>query len=257
MAITPEQREELHRAALQLSRDILPPGWELVQSSGFARVASLQAAGLYYKEFLPRSPLERVKALLRGSRAARTRRNNARLLRHGFDAPVDVAWGSLPGGREYLIMRAVPGQPITAWLRGERGAGRREPVTTRRLLLRSLGAFIGRLHAAGFIHGDLRPGNVFAAVEDGSFHFALIDNERTVRRLPPPGRALLRNLMQLNMLAPAELSPTDRMRFFCAWRSQMAELSPLEAKILGAEAYRWAMRRLGAQRASRDRGPAG
>jgi hypothetical protein len=38
------------------------------------------------------------------------------------------------------------------------------------------------------------------------------------------------------------------MRFFSAWRQQMAALSPLEAKILGAEAYRWAMRRLGTRR---------
>jgi hypothetical protein len=249
MEITPEQREELHQAALQLTRNMPPPGWELVQSSDFARVAFLPAKGLYYKEFLPRSPLERVKALVRGSRATRARRNNARLLRHGFDAPVNVAWDALPGGREYLVMRAVPGRPITAWLGAERSADRGEPVITRRLLLRSLGSFIGRLHAAGFIHGDLRPGNVFALLEDGSFRFALIDNERTVRRQPPPGRALLRNLMQLNMLAPADLSRTDRMRFFCGWRSQMVALSPLEAKILGAEAYLWAMRRLGAGRA--------
>ena len=55
--------------------------------------------------------------------------------------------------------------------------------------------------------------------------------------------------MQLNMLSPDELSRTDRMRFFCAWRQQlMAELSPIEAKILGAEAYCWAMRRLGTRR---------
>jgi len=248
MAITPGQRQELHQAALQLTRNVLPPGWELVQSSGFARVACLPAQGLYYKEFLPRSPLERIKALVRGSRAARARRNNARLLRHGFDAPVDVAWGALPGGREYLIMRAVPGRPVAGWLRGDATAGEADPLVARRQLLRALGAFIGRLHAEGFIHGDLRPGNVFAAVENGGFRFALIDNERTVYRQPPPGRALLRNLMQLNMLSPNELSRTDRMRFFCAWRQEMAELSPLEAKILGAEAYRWAMRRLGARR---------
>ena len=76
------------------------------------------------------------------------------------------------------------------------------------------------------------------------FRFVLIDNESNLQKVPPPGKLLLKNLMQLNMLLPSDLSRTDRMRFFCAWRRQMRELSPLEAKILAGEAYHWAMRRL-------------
>jgi serine/threonine protein kinase len=119
-----------------------------------------------------------------------------------------------------------------------------EQLQQRRQLLRALGTFIGRVHATGFIHGDLRPGNVLAVLEQGRFRFTLIDNERNVQKVPPPGKMLLRNLMQLNMLLPADISRSDRMRFFTAWRRQMRYLSPLEAKILGAEAYLWAMRRL-------------
>ena len=81
----------------------------------------------------------------------------------------------------------------------------------------------------------------------GLFHFALIDNERNQYKQPAPGRGILRNLMQLNMLLPSDLSNRDRLRFFDAWREQMGELSRLEANLLGMEAYQWAMRRLRAK----------
>ena len=222
----------------------MPTGWERVHSSAFARVAVNRELQLYYKEFLPRSPAESLKALLRGSRATRARINGDALLLAGIDAPVNICWGKLPGGREYLFTAAAPGQGITQWLRHTLVERTGEPLQRRRQLLWALGTFIGRVHATGFIHGDLRPGNVLAALQQGRFHFTLIDNERNVQKVPPPGKMLLRNLMQLNMLPLADISRTDRMRFFMAWRRQMRDLSALEAKILGAQAYHWALRRL-------------
>ena len=230
--------------ARELSRDRLPPGWELVQSSSHTRVARNPVLGLYYKEFLPRSPAESLKALLRGSRASRARHSGEALLHAGITAPANVAWGTLGAGRQYLFTREVPGQGITDWLRIDLRERRGEILALRRQLLEELGIFVGRVHATGFIHGDMRPGNILASLQGGRFRFALIDNERTVRLCPPPGRRLLRNLMQLNMLLADDLTLTDRMRFFRAWRRQMRDLSRLEAAILGREAYRWAMRRL-------------
>lgn len=232
---------------MQLADERLPTGWELVNSSIYARVAYNAQRQLYYKEFLPRSPVESLKALIRGSRATRARKNGEALLQAGIDAPTNVAWGKLPGGREYLFMGAAPGQGITTWLRQTLVHRSGEQLLRRRQLLRALGTFIGRVHATGFIHGDLRPGNVLASLQVESFHFTLIDNERNMQQQPPPGKMLLRNLMQLNMLLPADLSRADRMRFFRAWRRQMRDLSPLEAKILAAQAYQWAMRRLDAK----------
>jgi len=234
----------LHQCALQLADERLPAGWELVNSSAFARVAANQQMQLYYKEFLPRSPVESLKALVRGSRAERARKNGEALLQAGIDAPANIFWGRLPGGRDYLYTATAPGQGITQWLRNTLVERTGEQLRRRRQLLVALGTFIGRVHATGFIHGDLRPGNVLASLHHEKFSFTLIDNERNVQKVPPPGKMLLRNLMQLNMLLPSDISRTDRMRFFCAWHRQMRDLSPLEAKILGAEAYHWAMRRL-------------
>jgi len=238
---------QLQQLALQLAQQELPAGWTLVGSSVHARVAWQRDQGLYYKEFLARSPLESIKALLRGSRATRARRQNDALRAAGFSAPLNVAWGKLPGGCEYLFSSAVPGRGVTQWLRGELTQRQGESLRMRRALLFSLGTFIGRLHAAGFIHGDLRTSNVLASRQEGEFTFALIDNERNCRQQPAAGMKLLRNLMQLNMLLPSDLTATDRMRFFTAWRTEMPELSVPEARLLGVEAYRWAMRRLRAK----------
>lgn len=244
MIISNEERAALQRLAPRLADKELPEGWEMVQSSAFARVASNPKRAIYYKEFLPRSPLESVKALLRGSRATRARKQGDALLLAGFEAPANLAWGKLPGGREYLFTRAAKGQDVTSWLQTRLVSRAGEALAIRRQLLRDLGVHIGRLHATGFIHGDLRPGNVLADRCQGRFLFTLIDNERTVQKHPPSGRMLLRNLMQLNMLPLATLSRADRMRFFTGWRRQMRDLSPLEARLLAREAYQWAVRRM-------------
>lgn len=199
---------------------------------------------LYYKEFRQRSPAEGLKALVRGSRATRARNNGDALLLAGISAPVNILWGKLPDGREYLFTAMAPGHDITWWLRQTLVERAGEQRLLRRQFMHELGTFIGRVHATGFIHGDLRPGNVLAALQQSRFRFTLIDNERNTLRKPPPGKMLLRNLMQLNMMSPVDLNHTDRMRFFRAWRTQMRDLSPVESKILAAEAYLWAMRRL-------------
>lgn len=238
------RRGELHQLALRLADKQLPPGWDMVQSSGFTRIARNPERGIYYKEFLPRSPWESLKAMLAGSEASRARKNSEALLLAGFEAPANLAWGKLPGGGEYLFSSAAQGDDLTTWLKRNLAEKHGEQLIIRRQLLRDLGIFIGRLHNTGFLHGDLRPENVLADLRQGRFLFTLIDNGRTVQKLPPPGRMLLKNLKQLNMLPLQNLSRTDRMRFFRRWRRQMRELSPIEAKLLAAEAYLWAMRHM-------------
>lgn len=229
---------------MQLAEDYLPDRWEPLRSSASSRLAVHRELGIYFQQFLPRSPAETLQALARGSRATRARLNSEALLLAGIDAPETILWGELPGGGEYLFTMAVPAKGIDYWLRDALVARTGEPLRQRRQLLHALGTFIGRVHATGIIHGDLQPGNVLAALQQEQFRFTLINNERNVRKTPVPGRMLLRDLMQLNMLAPGVLSRTDRMRFFRAWRRQMRDLSAMEAKILAAEAYRRALRRL-------------
>lgn len=242
--MTDQDSQNLDKIAQILAAKELPKEWQLVGSSAYARVAFNQNAGIYYKEFLPRSLLESVKAMVKGSRATRARKHNDILREAGFPAPNNLAWGKLPGAREYLFSSAVPGQGVTSWLREDLAERSGKALQKRRSLLYGLGEFIGKLHASGFIHGDLRTSNVLAEEAGESFNYFLIDNERNKQQRPAAGRDVLRNLMQLNMLLPADVTNTDRMRVFVKWREQMTELNTVEAKLLAIESWRWAMKRL-------------
>jgi len=239
-----QSTEELHRCARQLAAGELPAGWDIVPGSSSARVAFNTALQVYYKEFPPRSPLASITALLFGSRATRLRRHSNALLYAGIEAPESLAWGRLANGGEYLFTRAAAGRDVARWLTDTMGDRCGEPLALRRKLLQDLGVFIGRLHATGFVPADLQAEDVLAELREDRFQFTLINNEHTIKMLPPSGRKLLMNLTQLNLLPPRVLSRTDRMRFFASWRRQMRELSAIEAKVLAAEAYHEAMRQM-------------
>ena len=243
----PLSSEAWHQCAVLLADQQLPDGWQVVASSGFANVAHNTEQQVFYKEFLSRSPMESIKALIRGSRGTRARINSEALLMAGFNAPQNLAWGQLPGTREYLFTRAIHGEGVSSWLVTTLSKQSPAALQERRKFLRELGVFVGRLHATGFIHGDLRTSNILAHRGIDRFEFSLIDNERNVQYRPAPGKLLLKNLMQLNMHTPEELTRADRLLFFRAWHSQMRELSPLEAKLIATESFHWAMKRLRAK----------
>lgn len=234
-------KQELHALAGQLAAGYQPSGWRPVASSPHARVAFNSERQLIYREFRSRSPVDSLMARLQGGRAERARRNSDALLLAGIDAPASVHAGRLPGGTEYLFSARLPGRRLHRWMQDFAVTPDDTTRNTRRALLAALGVFVGRLHAAGFIHGDLRPENILADQRGDFFQFALLDNEYNQRKSPPPGRLLLRNLMQLNTLPANLLSHTDRMRFFRSWRSHLRDYSTPEVKLLAAEVCRRAM----------------
>lgn len=239
----PYNEEQLHQVATALANGEMPSGWTEVESSNSAKVAYHEEWQVYYKAFLSRGLLEIPKAWLRGSRADRAIKSEQHLAHLGFAAPETLCSGYVDRNQQYIFTALAPGLSVTEWLYLPKKHCK-EALNTHRQLLGALGTHIGRLHATGFTHGDLRTGNVLAENTGDGFHFTLLDNERTQHRVPPPGRAMLRNLMQLNMLPLSALSKTDRMRFFVNWRREMHHLSEIEAKIIAAEAFLWANRRL-------------
>ncbi|MGB6553224.1 MAG: lipopolysaccharide kinase InaA family protein [Candidatus Binataceae bacterium] len=163
--------------------------------------------------------LARFKRWFSGARAAHIHAISAAIRRAGLNAPPVVLWGrERPSGRELVMTRGAPGVLATRYLRGAPLAG----FARKRALLRAAGGEIARLHAAGFIHGDLTPFNIIA---DESPTIAFIDHERT-RRVWFRGiaaRARRRNLVQLGRFAFSGLTRSDRMRL---WSSYAAATAP-------------------------------
>lgn len=144
-----------------------------------------------------------------GRRARRAARMADALRAAGFGAPATVAVGR--GGRAgLLVTRDVGGGDLGETVAALGRAGLRREKWA---LLRALGAEVGRLHAAGFVHGDLVPSNV--RVVDG--RFAFLDHDRTRR-----GRLLVwwggrRNLVQLGRFVVPGLTATDRARVLASY----------------------------------------
>lgn len=199
---------------------------------------------LYYREFPPRSPAEKFKSLFRGSDATRAWNSNQNLLWSGFGAPPTVARGKLPNDTEYIFTGSAKGERLSLWIKQAHNNEIWSRPTEKWRLLRELGIFVGRLHATGFIHGNLQTLNILTNKGPSRFEFFLINNEHNTQIQPVPGKLLLQNLMQLNLHLPSEISRCDRLRFFRAWHSQMRDLSDLEAKLLARRSYQWAMSRL-------------
>jgi len=140
-----------------------------------------------------------------GWRARRAFRMGEALRRAGFDAPETLA-AAWRAGEGLLVTSDVGGEELVAAVAGRRGAA-------KRALLAALGATVGRLHAAGFVHGDLVPSNV--RVAGGRFVF--LDNDRTRRSRVLVALVGRRNLVQLGRFVVPGVTLADRARVLAAY----------------------------------------
>jgi len=202
------------------------------ESSNFARVfkCSLDFAGythnIYLKFYLYRSVWDFVKHLARPNRAQRAYKAALMLAENGLRSPEVVAVATNCIGpvciKNFLITQSLEeAQPLWKYIRGDKEGefSKLDDVGQRAMLLKRLGKTIGKMHAAGIFHGDLRSGNVFVKKVDNEWKFFLLDNERTKKYAHIRNRLRLKNLVQINMFKEG-LSRTDRMRFFKAYLNE-------------------------------------
>jgi tRNA A-37 threonylcarbamoyl transferase component Bud32 len=173
---------------------------------------------VYVKRYLWRPRLDFAKHLLRASRARRAFEASLMLQENGFDAPAVMGLFERRSGLftldNLLVTKEV--ENATALPQILRDISRRsgaEALRHRRALIRAFGETIGRMHAGGIFHGDLRLGNVLVVNEQQRWRFYFIDNERTKKFNRLPARLRLKNLAQINMFRDG-ISNTDRLRFF-------------------------------------------
>lgn len=188
----------------------------------------------------------------RGSRAARARAGLARLTPIGVDSPAWVA--SAERRRAGCVLESwlvcefrADAQPLPAAL-----ASRELPRAARRRLLAAVGDLVGRLHAAGVDHPDLKPSNLLVG-EGGSLTLLDLDALVPPRRLT--ARRRVRALGQLEAFARdllPWLSRTDRWRVLRAYLALHPSLGPRRAGLV-REIDAWACRRI-EEWSRRDRG---
>ncbi len=209
--------------------DTLRGPFEKVDSSRYARVyrADVSISGrsvpVYIKFYLYRSFRDRVKDLLGIGRAVCSMQASKMLMDNGFLCPAVVALCQrrFSVGESVLITESIEDAKsvFDAFFAAD--------SKTRREIARELGACIGRLHKAGIVHGDLRPGNVLLRRQDGQMRFYFLDNERTRKYTKAPFQLCTGNLVQMNLHHEGILR-TERMRFFRAYMLENPDMDRKE-----------------------------
>ena len=146
---------------------------------------------------------ERAKAWIGRAPADREWQALEALHRLGRCVPAPLALGHDPEGDRLLAMAWVEGVPLLTALRAAAPRARRE-------LLVALGREIAQVHAAGWAHGDLHPGNVL--IRAG--RIVLLDWQRA----RPTARAATRahDLARLEHALAPFVPRTDRVRLRAA-----------------------------------------
>lgn len=127
----------------------------------------------------------------------------------GFAVP-EVLLVAQHGADGLLVTRDVGGVGLLSWAPSVAPA---ESLRAKRRMLADLGAAVARLHAAGFVHGDLVPSNVQVR-DDG---FVWLDNDRTRQSHLLVRFTARRNLVQLGRFVVPGVTTADRWRVVVAY----------------------------------------
>ena len=213
-----------------------------VPSSDYSRVlrcnVSFNGVGhiLYLKQYLCRSVWDFVKHLFRSSRAKRAFKASLMLQRNGFNAPAVIGLferclGPLRTDNLLLTRKVENARPIEEVFTDICQSSGEDALIRKRTLIKAFAETVGRMHAKGIFHGDLRLGNVLARQVKNNWEFFFLDNERTKKFWRLPNQLRLKNLVQVNMWRSSAISNTDRMRFFQEYL--------IENSILGKAKKSW------------------
>jgi hypothetical protein len=224
----------LHRANAERGRDACLK-WGPGSSVSHVRIRS--AAGEYdlaVKSNPWRGLRGALSDALHGSRAARALRGARRIAAAGLRQPQVLAIAERRAGglvrESFLVTRYARGaEPLPVAM-----ARLRDARDARRALLRRLGRAIGRLHAAGLDHGDLKHSNLLV---DAQGEFAFLDLEALRELSPFAWRKRVRALGQLEAFA-RDLYPwlpeRERVCFRAGYLRAQPELSARRGALFSA-----------------------
>jgi hypothetical protein len=205
---------------------------------------------VYVKQYPHKSILHFLKCLFffYGSPARQAFNAELMLAENGFDVAAIIAMGECNTGfmktKSFLATLGIENaKSVRKHILETREIATPEQLADWREFIRDFGQTIGRMHARGIFHGDLRLGNILVRREENLWRFFFIDNERTRKFSRLPFMYRLKNLVQLNMGPHGIMSSTDRMRFFNEYLAQNG-MSREERKTLIAATLKKTARRL-------------
>lgn len=169
---------------------------------------------LFVKQLEPLHGWARSRRIGRGSRLEHVAAISESLGGAGFEVPRVLIAATSPTGHEVIVTERLPGYMLTWWMNPAHTIA----MQLRREILRAVGREVARLHAQGFIHGDLTPYNVFVT-DDDPIRIAFLDHERSWRARIPAlmARQRMRNLVQLGHFALPGVTRTDKLRVLLSY----------------------------------------
>ncbi len=179
------------------------------------------------KIFYHRKFSDRIKDLIRGTRAARSLEGDLLLRKFRFAAPKCLLIGK-KGRVSFAVSEFVEDAPDLRHLIKDKFVFPldKEKVELKRQIAKAAGRATGKLHALGIVHGDLRVGNILVGRDDsGGIQLWFLDNERTFRYKKLPEKLRVNNLVQINMFMSETIAKTDRMRFYVRYLKENPGLS--------------------------------
>ncbi len=204
----------------------------------------------YLKHFHSRTIPHRLARIMGFSEAGREMRFSQYLTDHGVPTPPPLAM-MCGGGKEWLVTKAVaPATPADQWHLRQLHSGPEGWRTIQKVIV-ALGSMIGRMHAAGVMHGDLHCGNVLVRTDTDPPKLVLTDLHRVRRRRKISRRARVINLAQLFHDRFTFTSRTERLRFLTEYLRVSGESDKLRSWQQMIE--RFAARHTRRQHAQRDR----
>lgn len=223
----------------------LPAGWEWVSCSKNAVVAAtIENPIVFYKEFLPRNNFEKIKAIIRGNRSKRARKQAGILHKAGLPTPKILCWGR---GRKnvFLISEGFDGVGFFQYLKiNLLPPLNKKKIRKKRLLLKEAGSLIGKMHSKGIVHGDLRQNNLLVKEVENGFQFSLIDNESNHKWWFIPRSQILKNLVQFSIFSDNLLSKTDLMRLYNAYAALYPRFSGIGKGFFLRNVFRLSQHRI-------------
>ncbi len=204
-------------SSLNNDSDFAIDDWKPVMSSDQAAVYYSAEHSAFAKIFYETRWKHKLKNFLIPSTARYKRfvdRTND-LHQLNIPAPKILASGIIQN-HGYVVSEAFPGMGLGFFFARHLSpkSKNKHVILWRREVIKKLGETVAVLHNAGVAHGDLRPNNVLLHCMSRDPSFSFIDNERNSRAQPPlTETAIIKNLVQLNMIWLDDVCLTDRFRF--------------------------------------------